>query len=262
MLYISPKYQSWFQQKNINTYAQLLTLGKGEVINDSGKNTTWRDRWQLDSEDFRVYVKRYQYPFSPRYMYPRVPRALVEMKSYLYWQDCGIPGPEVIAAGAYSPLGFHRSSLIITREISDAQDLVHLCQQPEFRENKALLASVFDQLSDMLATAHKAHFYHFDLHFRNIMVKQPDDIESAKVFWIDSPRGKCKRSASSYLQAKDLATIYRACHEQQWPTIWQGLSARYFETMGYDDKTVQRLKKMIGERLGRRVDTRSMSDPI
>jgi tRNA A-37 threonylcarbamoyl transferase component Bud32 len=262
MIYLAPQYLPILQKKEVSNYAGLLTLCQGEIINDSSKNTTWRDHWQSDDESFYVFIKRYQNPLSPRYLYPRVPRALVEMDSYLYWQKCGIAGPEVIAAGAHNQLGFHRSSLIITREISAAQDLIKLCQQPDFYQNQALLASVFDQLAELLATAHQARFYHFDLHFRNIMVAQPKDQPSARVYWIDSPRGKCKTFASRYLQTKDLACLYRACHEQQWPQMWQRLSTRYYEKMAYDQTTINRLKQAIARRLGRRADTRGMNDPI
>jgi tRNA A-37 threonylcarbamoyl transferase component Bud32 len=262
MIYLAPRYLPILQSKGIANYAQLSTACQGEIINDSGKNTTWRDHWQFENEDFRVYIKRYQYPLTLRYLYPRIPRALVEMNSYLYWQQCGIPGPEVIAAGAHNQFGFHRSSLIITREIRAAQDLVQLCGQPGFYQDQALLTSVFDQLADILATAHQARFYHFDLHFRNIMVARPEDKLPPRVYWIDSPRGKRKSFASRYLQAKDLACLYRACHEQHWPQMWQRLSARYYDKMAYDQATINRLKKAISRRLSRRADTREMNDPI
>ncbi|MFQ3324549.1 MAG: tRNA A-37 threonylcarbamoyl transferase component Bud32 [Pseudomonadales bacterium] len=258
MFYIAPKYRHWFTQQQISSYKQLLTLCQGEVINHAGKNTTWRNSWQIDDSTFKVFIKRYEYRLSPRYTYPRRPRALVEMQSYNFWQQHNIAGPEVIAAGSYSPFGFHQSSLIITREIAGAEDLSELCQLPCFRQNSILVETVFDQLADILANAHQANFYHFDLHFRNIMVQKK--AQAPTIFWIDAPRGKIKKKPNAYLQIKDLACIYRGCYGQQWLSLWQQLAARYFQQMGYDQNTVNEIKQGIKKRLGRRKATSQHGD--
>jgi tRNA A-37 threonylcarbamoyl transferase component Bud32 len=253
MLYIAPQYQDWFTQKLISSYEQLQTLCQGELINDAGKNTTWRNSWQIDNNTFNVFIKRYQYALSLRYAYPRKPRALVEMQSYNFWQQQGIAGPEVVAAGSYSPFGLHQSSIIITREIANAEDLSELCQLPSFYQNNTLVKAVFNQLADVLAKAHKVNFYHFDLHFRNIMVQKKP--HAPKIYWIDAPRGKIKNKAHTYLQIKDLACIYRGCYEQQWLSLWQLFIARYFQHMGYDQNTVNTIKQGIQKRLKRRKAT-------
>ncbi len=264
MIYLAPQYQHWFSQNNINNYKDLLKLCTGEIINNAGKNSTWRDQWHTANDNFQVYIKRYEYASpSPSYMYPRQPRAVVEMRSYRFWQEHNISGPEVIAAGSHSPLGFHQTSIIITREIAQAQDLINLTRDDSFRSNPAIIDDVFTQLAEILAAIHQAHFYHYDLHFRNIMVQnamEQDAASTPKVYLIDCPRGKHKRFASTYLQVKDLACIYRGCYEEKLLDQWQRFSNHYYQVMNYNSKTIEQIKSGIRKRLDRRSATRQHGD--
>ncbi len=260
MIYIAPEYRPWFARQGITTYTHLLSLCRGQLINSADKNATWRDELVLDEGRVGVFIKRYTYPPLLRYVYPRVPRALVELKSYQYWQQHNIPGPQPIAAGAYSPMGIHRSSLIVTREIVAARDLNDLGRDDEFCNNTALLVRVFDRLADLLVQTHQAHFYHYDLHFRNVMVQGVgEDPQAPKVYWIDAPRGKCQPPLifRRYLQIKDLACIYRGCFEQEWLELWRQLAGRYFYRMAYPEAQVEQMLKGIRQRLGRRQATRN-----
>jgi tRNA A-37 threonylcarbamoyl transferase component Bud32 len=143
-----------------------------------------------------VYFKRYVYPPKRWFEFMFRPgKAAVEAWAYSTLKQLGIPTLEVVAFGETRVFGSLTSSFIVTREVSNTQDLSRYGPEvwyhlPEI-ERKRVYQEVSGRLIEQMQSAHDAGFFHHDLKWRNILLQKRDD--GLMPVWIDAPRASRMR---------------------------------------------------------------------
>ncbi|MBN2645366.1 MAG: hypothetical protein JXR59_07835 [Desulfuromonadaceae bacterium] len=116
-------------------------------------------------------------------------RAEGEWQNLLFFQRLGIPTPRLVAYGQGYQHGRLSHAILITEEVSPAQDLATLAREtPHVLQQRAWRLSVLRQVADYTARLHKDGFVHWDLKWRNILIRQQDT--EPKVLFFDCPLGK------------------------------------------------------------------------
>ncbi|PAJ74274.1 3-deoxy-D-manno-octulosonic acid kinase [Pseudoalteromonas sp. NBT06-2] len=116
-------------------------------------------------------------------------RVFQEFELLTQLKQKGLNVPDPIAAHI-TKIGLIYRGDIITSAIEGAQSLLDILKQRKLTENE------IKQVSQCIATFHKAGVYHADLNINNILF---DD--QGKVFLIDFDRGELKKPNSSWQQS-------------------------------------------------------------
>jgi len=170
-----------------------IDLEPGELMSRSPATRSFRVGLP-DGET--VYFKRYVY--TPRYwleFWLRPGKAAVEVFGLARLSALGIEAPEVVALGEKRWLGMLLATFLVTREVRDARGLVDFAEErlmpARGTERRAVFLMVARPLVEQLRRAHAARFFHHDLKWRNILIRE--DAAGVVPVWIDCPRGDVKR---------------------------------------------------------------------
>ncbi len=136
-------------------------------------------------ESHRYYVKRYrQSKGLRRYIgYPRVQTEWQNLNQFAQW---GIPTTPLVAWGLERDgRRFVRGSLI-TSELIGTTDMASMARQGDERlKDRHWVENISRKLADITQTLHRHGFAHNDLHWRNLLVNQKQEL-----FLIDCPSGR------------------------------------------------------------------------
>ncbi|MEE8170546.1 MAG: lipopolysaccharide kinase InaA family protein [Phycisphaerae bacterium] len=190
----------------LREYADFVDCAAGEVVSRSG--TTLTRRLELDDGVRRetVYLKRYRYDGDRWRHRFRRHKGFVEARNYAILRErCGVRVPDVIAYGGRRSGWRLLDAFLITRAVAGAEPLDRLLvgQSSTLSTRRALMRVV----AETTARMHARHFYHFDLQWRNLLIRPSDD--AFEVFVIDSSRGGLRHSPPGrrHGRVRDLASL-------------------------------------------------------
>jgi len=158
-----------------------------------------------------VYFKRYVYPNRGRY-FMQQSRAANEVYSYQQLANIGIPTLKPLALGEIRNFGRLVAACIVTREVPDALSLDEFAQQIwcklPYTERSRVYREISAEIISQLQLAHRNNFFHYDLKWRNILVRRDAD-GHYRCTWIDCPRGRTMRWRTGRGQTVDLSGLAR-----------------------------------------------------
>jgi hypothetical protein len=160
-----------------------------------------------------VHVKVYAYTRHRWRKLLRVGRVGVERRGLAQFQALGLDCPEVVAWGSdRSPSGRLRRECLVTRTVPATQPLEQWVLErratPQGRRARQLLVA---RLAAEVRRLHDAGYFHRDLRWRNLMIREGSGGEPIPV-WHDSPRGlRCRVPLlMGYFRLRELARMDRA----------------------------------------------------
>ena len=239
----------------------LETLSKLSVTEDSpwpkitpGTRVSRSKRvncYRIEGNNTEAYYKTYHYYDRIFEFLFRPSKCLTEVYTYEVMKKVGIPCPEVLACGERRIFGRLYENFIITEGIENSQDLDQYAlvwkDLPKY-EKKTIYKKISSIVLTQLKQAHKNNFFHYDLNWRNIMVRNQDGEWQA--FWIDSPRGRIKNFNRQKGVIVDLSALARLAifhlrKAQQYKFICDYLGVK-------GGKEAKQLYKQIALRLEKR----------
>ncbi|WP_341303901.1 lipopolysaccharide kinase InaA family protein [Pseudomonas sp. TMP25] len=140
---------------------------------------------RVERNGVRYYVKRYWGGGKGLRRYIGRPRVKAEWQNLKYFAKWGVATAPIVAFGLERQFGHFVRGALITREISNTEDLSLLANNddPRLREPRWVDA-VSRQLALATRTLHEHHFTHNDLKWRNLLVN-----DRVELFLIDCPTG-------------------------------------------------------------------------
>ena len=185
------------------------TLEPGSLVTGSPRVNTYRVPLNSGAA---VYFKRYVYKNTENRYFLQQSRAANEVYSYRQLVNIGIPTLNPVALGEYREFGRLIAACIVTEEVPDALSLENYAQQQWCRLPRAERLRVYHEISTeiigQLQRAHRNRFFHFDLKWRNILVRR-DAEGHYRCTWIDCPRGRYMRLRSGRGMVVDLSSLAR-----------------------------------------------------
>jgi tRNA A-37 threonylcarbamoyl transferase component Bud32 len=169
------------------------TVSGSEPVAESGDTHCFR----LPAGAGAVYFKRHVTPLRKRLAFwLRPARTTVEVYAAGRLHAFGIPTARVLAWGERRRLGMLLSSFIVTREVPGSMDLQRFALSRWRRlppsERRAVYEELSSQLVRQLQHAHARRFFHQDLKWRNLLVRETAE-GAFELYWIDAPRARVRR---------------------------------------------------------------------
>jgi hypothetical protein len=158
-----------------------------------------------------AFFKQYDHGSEQWRFWFRASKARREFENYATLMQLGASAAEPIACGEQRDiLGRARRAFLITRAVPDARTLIEFFRsEPSPQERK----QVIRELAQIVRCLHEAHFYYYDLVWRNILVSRQND-GALKLFLIDCPRGGFVRFGRARKRLRDLASLDKSA--AQW----------------------------------------------
>ena len=114
-------------------------------------------------------------------------RARAEWENLLFFEQIGIPTPNIVAYGQKTWYGIIKHGALITEELPNTIDMAAMAQeQSPLLKDRRWVKQVAIQLADFTKRLHDSGFVHVDLKWRNILVTRG---EKPRLFFIDCPLG-------------------------------------------------------------------------
>ena len=196
--HIVPEYQGTKVAEQLKDFNAVYNF-KGQYIEGKIFKIT------LDNKNF--YLKKYARfkRVLPRFI--SFSKVKMEWKNLLWFKKIGIPAAPLVAYGEERKGIVVQRGILITEELSNCFDLVHIADNmPERLKQKKWLSQISHQLAEITRKLHAHHFAHNDLKWRNIMVDIKSDYPY--IYLIDCPAGmKWIRPFLAYRIIKDLACL-------------------------------------------------------
>ena len=183
-LLVDPRYAPAFAARGWSSFASVFAYFLPDYARRR-KMTVQRVTVPTPAGDVDAFFKLYHLRASAWLFWMRAPKARREFQNYQTFARLGVPAAEPIACGEERGVwGQLLRAIIITRTVPEACELDDFFRSGPPRAQR-------DQISRELAEAvrrlHAAHFYYYDLVWRNILVSRAGD--GVKVYFIDCPRG-------------------------------------------------------------------------
>ena len=247
-----------FAARQLLAANQLYSLGhvidacSGPPLYQSRSSTTYRLELQGVHGAVDIYVKRYCADgwFSTDYA-----RQEARNLQRLRQRSRGIV-PEVLAVGRQRRFGKLVAGYILTRAVPDCVTLEQFVSRSSFTDDagEQIRRQLEDQTLTLCKQLHRLSFFHGDLQWRNILVRQrlnEEDQHQISLHVIDCPRGGfiINPMAIPRAVAKDLASIDKKahCHLSRTQRLRWFLSYRNHPHVMSNDKrlirSVQNIKR-------------------
>jgi tRNA A-37 threonylcarbamoyl transferase component Bud32 len=166
----------------------------------------------VEKNNKKAFFKTYQLHDKFWEFFLRPSKCLTEVRNYLIMDKIGVPCPKVIAYGERRNFASLHENFIITKAIEDAEDLSNFAEKwhtiNDLCEKNKIYRELSKEVLKQTLLAHQNNFFHFDLHWRNILIKK-DAQGNWLSFWIDSPRGRSMTFNSRRGQIVDLSCLAR-----------------------------------------------------
>lgn len=221
-VHIEPKYSELFSFVDPDRPFESLSEYFGLPLGKDQRRRSKVVRQELDDGQGGVVVVYFKL-----YGYRRLRRALSrvfkptrsqsEIANLKFFQSQGIPCCEPMLQGIYkNTFGIARNCMLITRDVTDAEQLDTFISKLEESEGDAELRSeirrqIIESIAGNLRKIHEQKFYHDDLKWRNILVRRkPGNRKLVEVSWIDCPNGYFDKTGGfrgKHGRVKDLATM-------------------------------------------------------
>jgi tRNA A-37 threonylcarbamoyl transferase component Bud32 len=207
-LYFEDGWEDRLKEIGLLQGSRWHTLEPGPLVTGSVVVNTYRVPL---SSGAAVYFKRYVYNNKYRYFLQQS-RAANEVYCYQQLADIGIQTLEPLVLGEIREFGRLIAACVVTREVPDAPSLdefarQHWCKLPQ-AERSRVYREISAEIISQLQRAHRNKFFHFDLKWRNILVRRDAD-GHYRCTWIDCPRGRYMRLRPGRGQLVDLSGLAR-----------------------------------------------------
>ena len=178
-----------------------------------------------------------------------------EVFSYAQLKKAGVPTLDAVAWGTIRDYGILRATCIVTRAIPDSEDLEqfaqnHWCSMTP-PERSCAIREISSEIIKYLQLAHRRHFFHYDLKWRNILVTK-DEQGVYRCTWIDSPKGRYLWLRHGRGQMVDLSALARLALSYLSRTQRLRFIYKYLGT-GASRREARRLFRKIDRHLSRRM---------
>lgn len=205
---VDPAWAARLAQAGLEPAADWSRLAPGEPASVSAITNCFKV--ELDGGE-RVFFKRYVYPRPSLRYFLRPSRGAVEVFGLRELARLGIPAARVVGFREVRWFGLLHSAYVITRGIPAAVDLRRYARETWWGLPKAERARVYGEIRRavfaQLQRAHRADFFHHDLHWRNILIV-PDG-EGLQPIWIDCPRAAYQPRRRRHGELVDLSCLAR-----------------------------------------------------
>lgn len=210
-LFVNPKYERVFADQGWNAFSGVF---EHFFPNYARLKKMTVQRVTIPSRDGGIdaFFKLYHHRESGWSFWMRASKARREFDNYAAFERLGLPAADRMACGEErNVLGVLQRAFIITRAVPDAVELDEFFQhKPPSAERRGVL----HELAGIVRGLHNAHFYYYDLVWRNILVSKPPPGMPAKegdagpcLFLIDCPRGGFAQFGRARKQLRDLASL-------------------------------------------------------
>lgn len=207
-VYIEPEWKQKLAELGITKRCNWLKLKIGTPVSQSKRVNAYK----VDLKDgSSIYFKTYSFHGQLKDYFMRQSKCAVEVNSYQTLEEIGIPTIKPLAFGEDRIAGMLKSCCIVTLGVDDTTQLedwakeIWLKLPPE--EKRKAFHQIFYETAKYTSMAHEAGFFHYDLKWRNIIIKK--DNGDYKTIWIDCPRGRKMPLREERGRMVDLSSLSR-----------------------------------------------------
>lgn len=223
----APQYGPMLARLGLRSYSDFADCDVGSVVSKSGSTLTRRievpdadaaatDGMCTQRGGITLYLKQYRHD-GPRSRHRfRQAKCGVEVRNYrLLRERCCVNVPEVVAYGARRRGWRLVDAFILTRGIDDAVPLDAWWAQ-RYRAGSVpngVIREILDRGRAMVARMHRAGFFHIDLQWRNVLIREA--AEGVELFVLDSSRGGMRYSPwmTRHARLRDLSSLEKSARE-------------------------------------------------
>ena len=207
-LIVNPKYAHVFAQRGWNTFSAVFTHFFPHYTRRT-KMTVQRVTIPTADGELDAFFKIYHHRRSGWRFWLRSSKARCEFENYAVFDQLGVSAAERVACGEERNLfGRLQRAFIITRAIPEARELGEFFRSQPARAQRE---HALQELAGMVRRLHAAHFYYYDLVWRNIMVEGTATNSPPKaqprLYFLDCPRGGFGRFGRARKRIRDLASL-------------------------------------------------------
>jgi len=210
-LYIALGWEETCKELGITRDSDWLSISSTELLSISRVGSCCYKLRVADGTS--VYFKRYLYPVGRYKTFLQPSKAAIENFGFNVLKKIGIPAPEVIALGESRRFGILDYAIIITKEIKSTMSLEEFAETQWINmpadEKQTSYCQISGSLIHQLRKAHKYKFYHYDLKWRNILIRSNND--TFETVWIDCPRARISIFRSRRNVIVDISSLARLC---------------------------------------------------
>ena len=210
-LFVNPKYERVFADQGWNTFSGVF---EHFFPNYARRRKMTIERVMIPARDGGIdaFFKLYHHRASGWSFWMRASKGRREFDNYAVFERLGLPAADRIACGEErNAFGILQRAFIITRAVPDAVELDDFFHsKPPAAERRQILR----ELAGIIRGLHSAHFYYYDLVWRNILASTPRRKTPVKegdavprLFLIDCPRGGFARFGRARKRLRDLASL-------------------------------------------------------
>jgi hypothetical protein len=198
---------------------------------------------RIERQGVRYYVKRYWGGGKGLRRYIGRPRVKAEWQNLKYFAKWGVPTAPIVAFGLERQFGRFVRGALITRELSNSEDLGVLANNNDPRlQDPRWVDTVSRQLARATRILHEHHFTHNDLKWRNLLVN-----DRVELFLIDCPTGTFWWGPLlRYRIIKDLACLDKVAKYKLSRTQRLRFYLQYRGRSGLSAGDKQRIRRVVG----------------
>jgi len=206
--YIEREWREKLAEVGISKDCDWLALNIGTKVSNSKRVKVYR----VDLKDGScIYFKTYSFHGRLKDYFMRQSKCAVEVNSYQILEEIGIPTIKLLAFGEDRLFGMLKSCCIVTLGVDDTTQLEDWAKEVWLKlpegEKKKSYKQIFEETAKYTRMAHDAGFFHYDLKWRNIIIK--NDGDNYKTTWIDCPRGRKMNLREERGRMVDLSCLAR-----------------------------------------------------
>ena len=208
-LYFEDGWEDKLREIGLVQGSDWRSLSPGSLINASPRVNMFRVTLSTGET---VYFKRYVHRIKKSITALLISKSGNEVFSYQQLSRIGVPTLKPLALGEMRRGWLKPPNCIVTLGIENSVSLDEFalnqwCNMPAL-EKKHVYREISQKILQQVRLAHRQHFFHYDLKWRNILVQKDAD-GAYHCTWIDCPRGRYMRLRSSRGCMVDLSSLAR-----------------------------------------------------
>ena len=249
-IYFNEEWRQKLAEFGLQEGCDWLSIKPGKPVSESARVNAYKVNL-LDGSS--VYYKTYSFHGQTMDYFMRPSKCAVEVNSYQILSDIGIPTIKPLAFGEDRVGGALKSCFIVTESIEDTTPLEDFAFETWYHMNEEEKQKAFEELFTETARytrmAHQAGFFHYDLKWRNILVKKEKD--RYRTIWIDCPRGRKSSLRSTRGRMVDLSCLGRLALSYLSKAQQYRFLKEYFGKDGSREE-IRKMWKLVEGHLARR----------
>jgi tRNA A-37 threonylcarbamoyl transferase component Bud32 len=253
-IYFDEQWRERLAEFGLKDDCDWLSLKPGKPVSESGRVNAYK----VHLQNGIVYFKTYSFHGQTMDYFMRPSKCSVEVNSYQILKGIGIPTIKTLAFGEDRVAGALKSCFIVTESVEETTPLEDFAFNTWYHmegvEKKKAFEDIFTETAKFTRIAHEAGFFHYDLKWRNILIKKEED--SYKTIWIDCPRGRKSSLRSNRGRMVDLSCLARLALSYLSKSQQYRFLKEYFGESASRSE-VRNMWKLVEDHLSRR-----LPDPV